>query len=151
MDDNLGRPLTCAFAALAFAACAATPERPEPPSGAVDPGPAGLSTPGATAARADAPSLPRLPRLPGAAVAAAAPAAAGKMLMTREHCQALGRRFAEMAMGSESGPPHDEAEKVGRTFADGCARDMVGQQVEVAEYQCMLRAQAPEELLGCKR
>jgi hypothetical protein len=71
------------------------------------------------------------------------------MVMTREHCQTLGRRFAEMAMGGEGGPPQDEAEKVGRTFTDGCARDMAGQQVEIAEYQCMLRAQAPEELLRC--
>ena len=71
--------------------------------------------------------------------------------MTREHCATLGRRFAEMAMGGESGALHEEAEKVGRTFEGGCARDLAGQEVDVAEYECMLRAQAAEELLGCRR
>jgi hypothetical protein len=74
--------------------------------------------------------------------------------MTREHCDTLGRKFAELAMAQAGAPgasPTREAEEMGQSFADRCAHDMAGQTVDVREYQCMLRAKAADELLGCKR
>jgi hypothetical protein len=81
------------------------------------------------------------------------------MVMAREHCEALGRRFAELTLqqggmlGSlGAGASGDgEAANVGKTFSDGCVRDMVGQTVEVREYQCMLHAPSGDALLACKR
>lgn len=163
--------------ALSTAACAASPPRAEPPSGAVDPGAFGLATPGEAARPAAAPrpadptapagaslgdlsaSLPALPGAAAAAKPAASPprtgAASGKMMtMTRDHCAALGRKFAELTMAQAGDPgasPTDEAKAVGRTFADKCNQDMAGQAVEVREYECMLHAKAAEELLGCKQ
>lgn len=162
-----------ALLALTLAACGGAP-RPDPPSGAVDPGAHGLSTPGQGPGRSASPSaahpsdpagalLGDLPAaLPGLSAPAALPArpasppvgeVTGRVVMTREHCEALGRKFSELtvAQGGGGGAIHREAEGVGRTFADRCAREMVGQTVEVGEYQCMLRARAAEELLGCKR
>jgi hypothetical protein len=149
-----------------LAACGAA-ERPEPPSGAVDPGPAGLATPGERAAPPSASpesaapaaigALPGpLPGLaPPAAPRPAEPEATGSVVMTREHCATLGRKFAELTMAQGGRDPNGsvdrEAENVGKTFADRCSREMVGQTVSVAEYQCMLRAKAATELLGCKR
>ena len=159
------RPLIIASAIALLTACAGA-DRPEPPSGAVDPGIHGLATPGERAARgpdpAAAAALGGVP-IPGplpAVGAAPAPAArpdeaTGSVVMTREHCETLGRKFAELAMeqGGQGarGSMSREAEGVGRTFADRCTRDMVGQTVPLAEYQCMLRAKASNELLACKR
>ncbi|MFT3771976.1 MAG: hypothetical protein QM820_41750 [Minicystis sp.] len=157
--------------------CGAARERPEPPSGAVDPGIHGLATPGDAARAAPRPAeggagspgslpgalpggLPGAPPggLPGAAAprASAPPTgeATGKITMTREHCETLGRKFAELTMAQAPGAGAEmkaEADNVGRTFADRCAHDMAGQTVEAGEYQCMLRARAAEELLSCKR
>lgn len=155
---------------LLSASCGGADARPEPPSGAVDPGVHGLATPGERAARAPDPAaaalggvpggLPTIGGVPGGIPTVppvgAPPApqpgeAAGSVVMTREHCETLGRKFAELSMQGASGPVHREAEGVGRTFADRCAHDMVGQTVPLAEYQCMLRARAADELLGCKR
>jgi hypothetical protein len=80
--------------------------------------------------------------------------AAGTMTMSRAHCEALGRKFAELTVAQAPGGGaalSREAAGVGQTFADRCGREMVGQSVEVREYECILRAQAPEALLGCKR
>ena len=162
--------IACAIALLA-AGCSGALGRPEPPSGAVDPGVHGLATPGEarTVARATSPADPAhtafagipgaLPRSPGSPPAAAQTPpptgeATGAITMTREHCDTLGRKFAELAMaqvGAASATPTREAEGAGKTFADRCARDMVGQSVGAGEYHCMLRARAADELLGCKR
>jgi hypothetical protein len=164
-----------------FGGCGGALDRAEPPSGAVDPGVHGLASPGASTpvANAGPAALPAGgvdPRLlgpagtPGAAPAAVAPAAraaggepvsvaTGKVVMTREHCETLGRKFAELTMqqggalgelGAGSAGDH-EADGVRRTFSEGCVRDLVGQPVEAREYQCMLRAKSPDALLACKR
>jgi hypothetical protein len=163
-------PLAGAIA-LFLAACGGAQDRPEPPSGAVDPGVHGLVSPGESrsAPPAASPADPApaalggipgaLPALPGA-MPPAAPAAprtgeaTGAITMTREHCATLGRKFAELVMAQGGAPdasPTREAEEMGKSFADRCAHDMVGQTVDVREYQCMLRAKAAGELLGCKR
>jgi hypothetical protein len=160
--------VACALV-IVVAGCGGAADRPEPPSGAVDPGQHGLATPG-EATRAPSPGgdpgaspVGALPApLPGALPRAAPPApaaprvaeAAGTMTMTRAHCETLGRKFAELTVAQAPGGGAAlglEAAGVGQTFADRCGRDLVGQTVEVREYGCMLRAQAPEELLGCKR
>jgi hypothetical protein len=118
--------------------CGAAQDRPEPPSGAVDPGLHGLDPP--------APAPPAAP-------------ASGKMVMTRERCEALGRKFTELALkqggvlgalGVDSAG-EAEAAGVGRTFSERCVRDLGGQEVEVAEYQCMLRAESPDGLTACRK
>ncbi|APR78037.1 Hypothetical protein A7982_03384 [Minicystis rosea] len=173
--------LSIAMSGAALTACGGAQDRPEPPSGAVDPGVHGLASANDTARsapRSAAPSdvgagsmgsiagslpgvLPGgLPGLSPSAPAAqpnAAPAtgeATGKITMTREHCETLGRKFGELAMAQAPGggsAMEREASSVSRTFADRCAHDMVGQAVEAAEYQCMLRAPSADALLGCKR
>jgi hypothetical protein len=83
----------------------------------------------------------------------------GKLVMTREHCETLGRKFAELTLqqGGVNGAARAgsagarEAAGVGKTFSDGCVRDLVGQTVEASEYRCMLRATSPDGLLGCRR
>ena len=167
------RALAPLLALASLAGCGGAQDRPEPPSGAVDPGVHGLVTPGtAPAERAAAPQgVPALsalrglePAAPAAsghapAVGAAVAEARGKMVMTREHCEALGRKFAELtlkqggmlgALGVD-GAGEAEAAGVGRTFSERCARDLAGQEVEVRDYQCMLRAESPDGLLACKK
>ena len=160
--------LACAVALLSTAvglltACGGAPDRAEPPSGAVDPGIHGLAVPGeaSPAARPHDPGAAVLAGVPRAAPAVGAPAAAsppetaGSIVMTREHCDTLGRKFTELTLAQhaegETSTGDREASGVGKTFSDRCAREMVGQTVDMREYQCMLRATAPEELLGCKR
>jgi hypothetical protein len=159
---------------IVLAACGGAQDRPEPPSGAVDPGTHGLATPGeargasgsiaAAPAGAGALGAPLAGAQGGAPSAKRAPdeatgEAGGKLVMTREHCETLGRKFAELTMeqGGMMGAFGDrsalerEAEGIGKTFADRCAKDMAGKDVEAREYQCMLRARTPNDLLGCKR
>jgi hypothetical protein len=169
----IGHRLACV---LALAGCAGTQDRPEPPSGAVDPGIHGLAVPGATAppavgAVSSSPAITTTgaPTHGPATAPTATPHAGGEpvgeatgaIVMTREHCETLGRKFAELTLaqggmlgdlggGADPGAK-GEAAGVGKTFADGCVHDLVGQTVEAREYQCMLRAQSPDGLLACKK
>lgn len=148
--------------------CAAGQERPEPPSGAVDPGAHGLAPAGQDPRSSPPPAAPAgaplaapsggvIPSLPPAPAAPPAPSARtgearGNMVMTRAHCETLGRRFSEIAVAQAGATGMvREAENVGKIFTDRCAREMVGQTVEVREYECMLRAEGAEQLLDCKR
>ena len=161
--------------AVLLCACGGAQERPEPPSGAVDPGPAGLASPGAAGGGSSHDVIDATPR--GAAGLVAPPPAptpradaprpqeppeptgeaTGSIVMTRAHCEALGRKFAELALaqggvlGGVDEAGKREAEGVGKTFADRCAHDMVGQTVAAREYQCMLHARSPDGLLACKK
>ncbi len=166
----------------------------EPPAGVVDLQGDGLASPGASAGAAPASSAspagggaqagggdflgptPGIGAAAGAEAAARAEAsasgsreeptgeAAATITMTREHCETLGRKFAELVMaqgggmgagmGASTGDKaalKEEGTKLGRDFAKNCARDMGGQKVLVSEYQCMLKARAANELLGCKK
>jgi hypothetical protein len=83
---------------------------------------------------------------------------AGEIVMTREHCATLGRKFAELAKTQASIMPgidpariKTEANKIGKDFANKCNRDMVGETVPKAEYDCMIRAKAHTDILGCKQ
>jgi hypothetical protein len=169
------RPLVLVVVTSLLCACGGARERPEPPSGAVDPGAAGLATPGLAGGGAAPDAIDPTPRGaagPGAPHAGdvAAPAAgprapaeatgeaAGSMVVTREHCEALGRKFAEMTLeqggvlgGSVDEAGKREAEGVGKTFADRCKHDLVGQTVAARDYQCMLRARSTDDLLACKK
>ena len=178
LDDNggiLARALINPILALASLAggCAGSQERPEPPSGAVDPGVHGLTSPGGERAvprgvvEAQAPGAAGIaahepvPSLPAPRAAGGEPVgeATGKIVMTREHCETLGRKFSELALqqggalGALGAGSAGEAEAaaVGKTFSVGCVRDLAGQAVEAREYQCMLRASTPDWLLACRK
>lgn len=142
VETRAGRHAPHALALVALlGACGAGQDRAEPPSGAVDPR---LITP---ATLGDTPHP-----------AAGPPAGAGKIVMTREHCETLGRKFTELtlqqggalgALGAGSAGDQ-EAAGVGRTFSEGCVRDLVGQTVDAREYECMLQAKSSDALLGCR-
>lgn len=170
------KPVVRALVPALLTACGAA-QPAEPPSGAVDPGASGLAAAGdrGSAPRVsgcDGPGCAGDPTgllggvgLPaaghtggGAPPGGAVGEAAGKVRMTREHCETLGRKFAELTTdqggamgGGDRAGLAREADRIGRDFADRCARDMAGQDVEAREYQCMLRARVADELLGCRK
>lgn len=133
------------------------PGTADPATGAVDvPSP---STPspfpqmGTTSApAAGTPSNPQSPTPSATPAAGAKPAATkaggAKMTVTAAHCQQMGKKLAQLAIGAGGGQA--QADAIGNQFTSSCMSDQIGQQIDKREFDCIIGMKSIGELPACK-